>query len=83
MTPIEQSMAAQHLCMSENGFMAENVVYVLEMKTSLAMKQLTRAEMVEALPATSRHTRLLLRLLPSGPDRIHRLVLRENRQGLH
>ncbi|KHS89951.1 hypothetical protein RC83_04475 [Pectobacterium brasiliense] len=69
--------------MSENGFMTENVVYVQEMKISLAIKQLTRAEMVEALPATSRHTRLLLRLLPSGPDRIHRLVLRENRQGLH
>ncbi|KFX00315.1 hypothetical protein JV33_09745 [Pectobacterium carotovorum subsp. carotovorum] len=44
MTPIEQRMAAQRLCMSENGFMAENGVYVQEMKTSLAMKRLTRAE---------------------------------------
>jgi len=33
-------------------------------------------------PATSRHTRRLLRLLPSGPDRVHKLVLRED-QGLH
>lgn len=36
---------------------------------------------VEA-PATSRHTRRLLRLLPSGPDRVHKLVLRED-QSLH
>jgi hypothetical protein len=41
------------------------------------------AEMVEALPATSRHTPRLLRLLPSGPDRVHKLVLRENQQDLH
>jgi|SRR5471030_1424262 len=40
-------------------------------------------EMVEALPATSRHTRRLLRLLPSGPDRVNKLVLRENQQGPH
>lgn len=33
-------------------------------------------------PATSRHTRRLLRLLPSGPDRVHKLVLRED-QSLH
>lgn len=36
---------------------------------------------VEA-PATSRHTRRLLRLLPSRPDRVHKLVLRED-QSLH
>lgn len=33
-------------------------------------------------PATSRHTRRPLWLLPSGPDQVHRLVLRED-QGLH
>lgn len=38
---------------------------------------------VEAPPATSRHTRRLLRLLPSGPDRVHRVVLREHPRGLH
>lgn len=32
-------------------------------------------------PATSRHTRRLLRLLPSGPGRVHRLVLREDQWG--
>lgn len=42
-----------------------------------------RQNWVGALPATSRHTRRLLRLLPSGPDRIHKLVLRENQQGPH
>lgn len=36
---------------------------------------------VEA-PATSRHTSHSLRLLPSGPDRVHELLLRED-QGLH
>lgn len=36
---------------------------------------------VEA-PATSRHTRHLLWLLPSGPDQVHKLVLRED-QSLH
>ncbi len=36
---------------------------------------------VEA-PATSRHTRHPLWLLPSGPDQVHELVLRED-QGLH
>lgn len=36
---------------------------------------------VEA-PATSRHTRHSLWLLPSGPDQIHELVLRED-QGPH
>ncbi|WP_276203171.1 hypothetical protein [Pectobacterium brasiliense] len=39
MAPVEQRLAAQRLCMSDNGFMAENIVYVQEMKTSLAMKQ--------------------------------------------
>lgn len=33
-------------------------------------------------PATSRHTSHSLRLLPSGPDRVHELLLRED-QGLH
>lgn len=33
-----------------------------------------------ALPATSRHTRHLPWLLPSGPDRVNKLVLRENQQ---
>lgn len=39
------------------------------------------ARWVEA-PATSRHTRHSLWLLPSGPDQIHELVLRED-QGPH
>lgn len=29
-------------------------------------------------PATSRHTSHSLRLLPSGPDRVHELLLRED-----
>lgn len=33
-----------------------------------------------ALPATSRHTRHLLWLLPSGPDLVNRVALRENQQ---
>lgn len=37
-------MAVQHLCMPATEFMAENVVYVQEMKTSLAMKRLPRAQ---------------------------------------
>ncbi len=40
-----------------------------------------RFKWVEA-PATSRHTSHTLRLLPSGPDRVHELSLRED-QGLH
>ncbi len=39
--------------------------------------------MAEALPAASRHTHHLLRLLSSEPDRIHRLALRENQQSFH
>ncbi len=37
----------------------------------------------EAPPATSRHTRHLLWLLPSGPDQVHKLVLREDQWSLH
>ncbi len=37
-------MAAQRLRLSENGFMAENLIYVQKMKTSLAMKRLPRAQ---------------------------------------
>lgn len=33
-----------------------------------------------ALPATSRHTRHLPWLLPSGPDTVNRVALRENQQ---
>lgn len=36
--------------------------------------------MVGALPATSRHTRHLPWLLPSGPDLVNRVALRENQQ---
>lgn len=39
--------------------------------------------MVEALPATSRHTQHLPWLLPSGPDQVDKLALRENQQGPH
>ncbi len=39
--------------------------------------------LVVALKATSRHIHRLLRLLPSGSDRIHKLVLRENQQSHH
>lgn len=35
---------------------------------------------VGALPAASRHTRPLLWLLPSGPDQVNKLALRENQQ---
>ncbi|KNZ87410.1 hypothetical protein AFL46_02985 [Providencia stuartii] len=38
---------------------------------------------VGALPATSRHTHLLLWLLLSRPDQINKLVLRENQQSPH
>ncbi len=37
---------------------------------------------VAETPATSRHTSHSLRLLPSGPDRVHELLLRED-QSLH
>ncbi len=33
---------------------------------------------VAVLPAASRHTRHTLWLLPSGPDQVHLLVLRED-----
>jgi hypothetical protein len=46
--------------------------------TAYAFSDIRRVE----APATSRHTRRLLRLLPSRPDRVHKLVLRED-QGLH
>jgi hypothetical protein len=42
---------------------------------------LSATNWVEA-PATSRHTRHSLWLLPSGSDQVHKLVLRED-QGLH
>ena len=38
---------------------------------------------VGALPATSRHTRRLLWLLPSGSDLVNRVALRENQQSPH
>lgn len=31
-------------------------------------------------PATSAHMSLLLRLLPSGPDRVHKISLREDQR---
>ena len=34
-------------------------------------------------PAKSRHTRRLLWLLPSGPDLVNRVALRENQQSPH
>ena len=34
-------------------------------------------------PATSRHTSRLLRLLPSGPDRVHKVSLREDQWSHH
>lgn len=44
---------------------------------------LARARWVEAPKATSRHTRRLVELLPSGPDSVTKLVLREHLRGLH
>ncbi len=38
---------------------------------------------VGTLPATSRHTRPLPWLLPSGPDQVNKLALRENQQSPH
>src|SRR5690606_36677323 len=38
---------------------------------------------VATLPATPRHTTVPLRLLPSGPDRVHGESLRGDRQGRH
>lgn len=46
--------------------------------TGYAFNNIRRVE----APATSRHTSHLLRLLPSGPDRVHKLLLRED-QSLH
>lgn len=48
---------------------------------SIYEKTLANIRKVEA-PATSRHTRHSLWLLPSGSDQVHELVLRED-QGLH
>lgn len=43
------------------------------------MKKVTQIEFwVAVLPAASRHTRHTLWLLPSGPDQVHLLVLRED-----
>lgn len=42
--------------------------------------KLRRDKLGGALPATSRHTRHLPWLLPSGSDRVNKLVLRENQQ---
>ncbi len=53
------------------------------MLNGLELRKQRGSKWVEALPATSRHTRRLLRLLPSGSDRVHKLALRENQQGLH
>ncbi len=39
--------------------------------------------MEAAPPATSRHTNPPLWLLPSGPDQVHGLSLREDQQGHH
>jgi len=39
--------------------------------------------MEAAPPATSRHTSRPLWLLPSGPDQVHGLSLREDRQNRH
>ncbi len=36
---------------------------------------------MDATPATSRHMHQLLPLLPSGPDGVHNLALREDRCG--
>ncbi|CCE24088.1 exported protein of unknown function [Methylotuvimicrobium alcaliphilum 20Z] len=35
------------------------------------------------MPATSRHTNLLLPLLPSGPGGVYSVSLREDRHGYH
>ena len=37
----------------------------------------------QTVPATPRHTRPLLRLLPSGPDRVHNVALRGDQHGRH
>ncbi len=39
--------------------------------------------MVASVPAAPRHTASLLRLLPSGPDRVHSWLLRGDRYGRH
>ena len=59
------------------------LTYIANLLTSLQFMLSYSANIswVEA-PATSRHTRRLLRLLPSGSDRVHKLVLRED-QSLH
>lgn len=38
----------------------------------------TFSDIMGGTPATSRHTSHSLRLLPSGPDRVHELLLRED-----
>ena len=42
-----------------------------------------KGKMEAAPPATSRHTSPPLWLLPSGPDQVHGLSLREDQQGRH
>ena len=43
-----------------------------------AMYLNTAGSLMGGTPATSRHTSHTLRLLPSGPDRVHELLLRED-----
>ncbi len=40
-------------------------------------------EMVEALPATSRHSKDSPWLLPSGPDQVNEIPMREDQQSPH
>lgn len=42
------------------------------------VKTTEREYWVAVLPATSRHTNHPLWLLPSGPDQVHELLLRED-----
>ena len=53
------------------------------MLNSLKLRKRRGLKWVEALPATSRHTRRLPWLLPSGPDLVNRVALRENQQSPH
>ena len=56
--------------------------YALDMST-YGLDDTIVAEMVEALPATSRHSKDSPWLLPSGPDQVDEIPMREDQQSPH
>jgi len=58
------------------------MIYVYE-KTKVMGKSMKNKDWVATQSATLRHMSRLLRLLPSGSGRVHRVSLRRDRKGHH